>query len=539
MPVYQEPLTPLSLLRRTAAVFPSRTATIYGNQRRDFAAMYGRVCRLANGLRAHGVGPDDKVAVLAPNVPVLLEAHHGIPLAGAVIVAINVRLSSQEVGYILDHSESRLLIVDRGLLSMVRPMLEAGQGPARVVVIEDPAAGPDDGWRPAGALDYETLLDGADTAVPDIPVTDELQTIAIDYTSGTTGQPKGVMYTHRGAYLNALSVTLQTEITRRSVYLWSLPMFHCNGWCFTWGVPGVGAASVCMRAVDPQHMRRLILEEGVTHFSGAPIVLQMLASLPDAEGFRFEVPLKVNTGGAPPSPTLLQTMQRMNVHVTHLYGLTETYGPNTLCEVQDEWQALPVEQYAQRVSRQGVTHLLGGTTAVLDEQDRPLPADGTSMGEVCMHGNTVMKGYYRDEAATARVFRNGWFHSGDLGVTHPDGYIELKDRAKDIIISGGENISTIEVENTLAAHPDIAEAAVVSCPDERWGEVPVAFVGLKEGRSLSEQAVIDFCREHIAHYKCPKAVMFEVLPRTSTGKVQKFALRERMWAGQAERIRGH
>ena len=539
MPVNRVPLTPLSLLQRTAAVFPTRTAVVYGELRTSYADYYGRVNRLAAALRAIGIGAEDKVAILAPNVPMMLEAHYGIPLAGGVIVAINTRLSSGEVAYILEHSQSRVLLVDRGLLHVVRPILAQVRGLERVIVGEDAAAGDDDGWRPAGSVSYEALLESGSPEPLPVPVQDEWQTIAIDYTSGTTGKPKGVMYHHRGAYLNALSVTMQTEMTRRSVYLWALPMFHCNGWCFTWGLPAIGATSVCLRAVEPALMRRLIQEEGVTHFSGAPIVLQTLASLPDAEQFRFEVPVKANTGGAPPSPTLLQTMTRMNVHVTHLYGLTETYGPNTLCEVQDEWLGLAPAAYAQQVARQGVVHLMGGETRVLDAQERPLPADGVSMGEICMRGNTIMKGYYRDAETTAQAFRNDWFHSGDLGVLHPDGYIEIRDRAKDIIISGGENISTIEVENVLAAHPDIAEAAVVSRPDEKWGEVPVAFVGLKPDRQMTAKQVIDFCREHMAHYKCPKDVVFEPLPRTSTGKVQKFALRERMWEGQASRVKGN
>ncbi len=539
MAVNHVPMTPLSLLQRTARVFPGRTAWVYEGERQPFEAYYGRVCRMATGLGALGLGPEGRVAVLAPNVPVLLEAHFGVPLAGGVLVAINTRLSSTEVSYILRHCEAEVLIVHRSLLGTIRPIEGELGGLRAVYVVEDRWGEPDDGWRPAGARDYEDLLAGGSEEEPANPVTDENQLISINYTSGTTGQPKGVMFTHRGAYLNSISNCIQNGLTKSSVYLWTLPMFHCNGWCFTWAVPAVGAASICLRTVEGQLMRDLIQAERVTHFCGAPIVLNMLASLPDAETFRFQTRVRASTGGAPPSPTLLEAMERMNVDAIHLYGLTETYGPVTLCEVQDEWLRLAPAEYAQKVSRQGVPHPLAGEVAVLDPECRPVPADGETMGEICVRGNTVMKGYFKDPAATETAFAGGWFHSGDLGVMHPDGYIELRDRAKDIIISGGENISTIEVENTLAAHPDIAEAAVVSRPDDQWGEVPVAFVVLKPERRLSAQAVIDFCRERLAHYKAPKEVIFEPLPRTSTGKIQKFSLRERMWGGQASRIKGH
>jgi len=532
------PLTPLSLLERTARVFPSRTATVYGETRRTFAEFQERVARLANGLAAWGLSQGGRVAVLAPNVPLVLEAHYGIPWAGGVIVAVNTRLNSQEVGYILEHSGAEALLVDRGLLEIVRPVLGNIPGLKLVIVSEDPAAGPDDGWRPEGARDYEAFLAGADPALPAIPVSDEGATIAINYTSGTTGSPKGVMYSHRGAMLNAISDALQHGLSPATVYLWTLPMFHCNGWCFSWAAPGLGATSVCLRQVEPHAMRTLIEQEGVNLFCGAPIVLQMLASLAEKEPFRFGHTVRAGTGGAPPSPTLLAAMRALNVDSIHLYGLTETYGPITICEVQEEWLGLSVEAFAEQMARQGVGHHMAGELAVLDAQHRPVPADAQTMGEICMRGHTVMEGYYRDEEATAHAFRGGWFHSGDLAVLHPDGYVEVRDRSKDIIISGGENISTIEVENTLAAHPDIAEAAVVSRPDERWGEVPVAFVHPKPGKSLDEAGVKEFCRERLAHFKCPHTVIFEPLPRTSTGKVQKFALRERMWGGQAKKVQG-
>jgi fatty-acyl-CoA synthase len=537
MSVNQLPLSPLSLLRRTAAVFPDREAVVHGGQRWSFRAFQERARRLAHGLKALGIGREDKVAVLAPNVPLVLEAHFGIPMAGGVIVAINTRLAAREVVYILAHSESQVLLLDAAWLELLRTVWNELPPLKRVIVQQDPAV-PDPGWRPPGSLDYESFLAASAADPLDTEPADEDQLIAIDYTSGTTGKPKGVMYSHRSAALNALANAMESGLDRQSRFLWTLPMFHCNGWTFSWGVAGVGATSICMRQVEGRALRDLIVTERVTHFCGAPIVLQFLADLPGAADLRFEHTVRAMTGGAPPSPALIATMRRMNVDATHLYGLTETCGPFTICEVQDDWPKLPLEQFAAKVARQGVPHLLAGELAVLDTNLQPLPADGMSMGEICLRGNQIMRGYYKDEAATPEAFRGGWFHTGDLGVLHADGYIELRDRAKDIIISGGENISTIEVENLLASHPDIQEAAVVSRPDPRWGEVPVAFVLPREGRPLSEADVIGFCRERLAHFKCPKAVIFEALPRTSTGKVQKFALRERMWAGQERPIQG-
>ena len=547
MAVNQAPLTPLTLLKRTASVYPARVGVVYGERRTTFAQLQERVFRLANALLARGLRREDRVAVLAPNVPLVLEAHYGIPWAGGVIVAINTRLNAREVAHILAHSGSRVLLADSVLLAG----LESSGGElgrlAQVWVADDtelsalsepPGQPARPAWRPAGALDYEAVLAGASAAEPAFALEDELQTIAIDYTSGTTGSPKGVMYSHRGALLNAVNDGLQTGLNVRSVYLWTLPMFHCNGWCFSWAAPGLGARSVCLRQVEPRRVRELIEREGVTHFSGAPVILQMLAQLAESEPFRFERPVQAATGGAPPSPTLLAAMQKLNIQATRLYGLTETYGPCTICEVQEDWLGLPLQAYAAKLARQGVPHALVGELDVLDADLRPVPADGKTMGEVCLRGNTVMKGYFRDPAATEKAFHGGWFHTGDLGVRHADGYVELRDRAKDIIISGGENISTIEVENVLASHPDILEAAVVSRPDDKWGEVPVAIVALKPGRSLTAQALIAFCREQLAHFKCPREVLFETLPRTSTGKVQKFALRERLWAGRTARIQG-
>lgn len=540
--VNRVPLTPLSLLQRTATVFPTRIATVYGDNRQSYARFMERVHRLSNGLKSLGIGLDDKIAVLSPNLPMVLEAHYAIPWTGGVIVAVNTRLNSQEVAYVLNHCQAKVLLIDRGLLEIIKPVLAETPSLRMVIVAEDPAAGPDDGWRPEGlqepTTDYDAFLASASAQAAPPLVEDEDQTIAINYTSGTTGSPKGVMFSHRGAMLNAMGGCQQHGLNHHSVLMWTLPMFHCNGWCFSWAGPGIGATNVCLRQVEGPVLRDLINDQGVTQFFGAPIVLQMLASLGESEPFRFKNRVKAGTGGAPPSPTLLAAMESLNVEVTHLYGLTETYGPNTICEVQDEWVGLPLEEYANQLSRQGVAHHLAGEMAVLDEKMQPVPADAATMGEICMRGNTVMKGYYLDEIATETAFAGGWFHSGDLAVLHPDGYVEIRDRAKDIIISGGENISTIEVENTLAAHPDIAEAAVVSRPDDKWGEVPVAFVTPKPERELTEQDVIAFCQEKLARFKCPKEVHFGTLPRTSTGKVQKYALREKMWQGLDKRVKG-
>jgi fatty-acyl-CoA synthase len=365
---------------------------------------------------------------------------------------------------------------------------------------------------------------------------DEERVLSINYTSGTTGRPKGVMYTHRGALLNALGEIIVQRLERDSVFLWTLPLFHCNGWCFPWAVTGAGGTHVMLRRVDPAEILRLVREEGVTHLNGAPTVLLTLAEAPAARGVRFDPPIRVATGGAPPSPTLLARMEQLGVRVTHLYGLTETYGPHVFCEMQPGWEGLEVEGKARVMARQGVPYLHATHLRVVDSELRDVPADGAQMGEVVMRGNNVMLGYYRDPEATAAAFAGGWFHSGDLGVLHPDGYIELRDRKKDIIISGGENISTIEVEHTVVKHPAVLECAVVAIPHEKWGEVPKAFVALRPGAAATEQEIIDFCRERLAHFKCPKAVEFTDLPKTSTGKIQKFVLREKEWAGREKRI---
>ncbi|MDJ0852044.1 MAG: long-chain-fatty-acid--CoA ligase [Myxococcota bacterium] len=532
-PVSSDPLTPLSFLERTVRVFPEKTAVVYGSRRWTWKEFAQEIGRFAGALVRAGVEPGDRVAVLAPNVPVLLAAHFAVLRTGAALVAINTRLSPDEVGYILNHSGARVVMVDPELADRVSegPALEARP---LLVNLEDPEAGVT--GRPLDGPSYEDFVDGA----PVLPVTggidDEVRITSINYTSGTTGLPKGVMYTHRGAYLNALGEVVVHQLERDSVFLWTLPLFHCNGWCFPWAVTAAGGTHVMLRAIEPARVLQLVKEERVTHFNGAPTVLLMLAEAPEAEGARFDPPVRVATGGSPPSPTLLARMAELGVIVTHLYGLTETYGPHVYCQLQPHWEALDLEGRAAVMARQGVPYHVAPHLRVVDGQMNDVPADGETMGEVVMRGNNVMKGYFEDPKATEEAFRGGWFHSGDLGVMHPDGYIELRDRKKDIIISGGENISTIEVEHTIVKHPAVLECAVVAMPHEKWGEVPKAFVSLKPGQQASEAELIEFCRERLAHFKCPKAVEVIELPKTSTGKIQKFRLREQEWAGRDRRI---
>ncbi len=531
------PLSPQSFLRRNARVYPHKTAVIHGARRFSYQEFFERSCRQANALMGLGVSRDDKVALLVPNIPAHLEANFGVHMAGAVLVAINTRLSPKEVGFILNHCEAAVVIVDSELLPTIQPVFDELKNVRQFIVVRDTgAAAP---WEPPGAIEYEEFLAGAPSDYPGIFPEDENDLISVNYTSGTTGNPKGVMYTHRSAYLNGVCNLLETGMGADSVYLWTLPMFHCNGWCYTWGVTALGATHVCLRAMDAAEVIRSIEENKVTHFCGAPIVLGMVVDGAAEAGVgQFSHRVTVSTAAAPPSPAVIQAMMELNVEVIHVYGLTETYGPTTVCEVQPAWRAsAPVEQ-ARMMARQGVPYILSEDLQVMDASDNPVPADGATMGEVCMKGNIVMKGYFKEPEATEEVFRNGWFHSGDLGVMHPDGYIELKDRAKDIIISGGENISTIEVENLLYTHPGVQDVAVVARPDEKWGEVPVAFITPREGANLTEEDIVVFCRESLAHFKVPKEVFFETLPRTSTGKVQKFVLRERFWADREKRING-
>jgi fatty-acyl-CoA synthase len=505
MAVHLSPLTPLAFLERSATIFPDRDAVVDGDERLSWAGFRERARRLACALQAHGVEHGDRVAFLAPNGHELLEAHYGVPWAGAVLVAINTRLMPDEVGYILDHSGARLLVVDPSLEQLV---------PDGTAV---------ETLRCGGS--YEDFLAAAPPGEPEPSLESEDDTISINYTSGTTGRPKGVMYTHRGAYLNALAEIHHARIDSRSVYLWTLPMFHCNGWCFTWGVTAAGATHVCLRKLDPPAVWKLFDEAGITHMCGAPTVLVMLGS--DDATHPLERPVLVTTAGAPPPPAVIARTEALGFSINHVYGLTETYGPITICEWKAEWDGLDATERARLKARQGLQMVTADAVRVVDDAMGDVADDGETMGEVVMRGNNVMKGYFADPAATEEAFRGGWFHSGDLAVMHPDGYIEIRDRAKDIIISGGENVSTVEVERVLVSHPDVLEAAVVAVPDEKWGERPKAYVSLRAGADLTEAELIAFSRETLPGFKAPSSVEFGELPKTSTGKVKKFELRER------------
>ncbi|NTU79507.1 MAG: long-chain-fatty-acid--CoA ligase [Chloroflexales bacterium] len=532
--VWRQALIPQRLLDRSARVFPEKTAISYGSQRVSYRELAARVNRLASALRAAGVRPGDRVAFLCPNTPPLLEAHFGVPLAGAVLVAINTRLSKDEVSYILNHAGARLLFVDTELTAQIAPREQLPLLERIVTIVDAEAGAPGPLWS---GEDYEGFLaGGSPEPLPELPARTEDDLIALNYTSGTTGQPKAVMYVNRGVYLSALGEGVALNLSSDCVYLWTLPMFHCNGWCFPWAVTAVGGTHVCLRRLEPAQIIELIATEQVSHFCAAPVVLIMLANHPAIGGLRLRRPLRIMTGGAPPSPTIIQTVEALGASIEHLYGLTETYGPYAICEWHGEWNSLPIEQRAVLKARQGVPYLQAGELRVVDEQLCDVPADGATLGEVVMRGNGVMRGYFNQPEATAEAFRGGWFHSGDVAVMHPDGYIELRDRKKDIIISGGENISTVEVERVIYQHPAVLEVAVVAAPDELWGESPRAFVCLKEDTQVSEHELITFCRARLAHYKCPRGVIFGDLPKTSTGKIQKAHLREQLWAGKQRRI---
>ncbi|WP_126601036.1 acyl--CoA ligase family protein [Dictyobacter aurantiacus] len=520
--VYRTELSPISFLERSALVFPEKTAIIHGERRYTYREFAERVNRLASRLRALGLKKHDRVAFLCPNTPALLEAHYAVPTAGGILVAINTRLNSSEVDFILHHAGCSFLFVDHELAHLVSAADLSG---IQTIHIQDTGQADDP---------YEQFLAEGSPESLESWLEDEEETISINYTSGTTGNPKGVMYTYRGAYLNSLGVVIETQLTSQSVYLWTLPMFHCNGWCFTWAITAVGGTHICLRQLDPGMVWDILDREHVTHYNGAPTVHIFLVN--HAKAHRLEQPATVAIGGAPPSPTLLAQMRQYNIHPIHLYGLTETYGPNTVCEWHPEWDALSEEEQARLKARQGQVHVTASQTRVLGPALQEVPQDGQTMGEVMMRGNTIARGYYANEAATSRAFEGGWFHSGDIGVWYPDSYIELRDRAKDIIISGGENISTIEVEQTIVQHPAVLESAVIAIPDETWGERPKAFVTLKPDQNLSEAELISFCRERLAHFKCPVAVEFGPLPKTSTGKIQKYVLRDKAWAGQQKYI---
>ncbi len=520
--VFRSELNPVDFLHRAAYMYPEKIAVVHGERRYSYRRLAERSWRLANALRAAGLRKGDRVATLLFNSPGMLEAHFGVPAAGGVMVAVNSRLSGAEVGYILEHSGARYLLLDSELEALVAPLELAG---VTVIGYEDTGSAEDP---------YERFLAAASPERPQSWLEDEEETISINYTSGTTGRPKGVQFTYRGAYLNALGEVIHAGMSSDSVYLWTLPMFHCNGWCFPWAVTAVAARHVSIRTVDPERVWDLIDGEGVTHYNGAPTVQLMIIHHPRAH--RLERPVTVLVAAAPPSATLFARMSELNFRVVHVYGLTETYGPMTVCPEQEAWRELPVEQRAKLLARQGQAYVISDLVRVVDREMNDVPKDGETLGEVVMRGNNVMSGYLEDRAATQKAFAGGWFHSGDLAVWHPDGNIELRDRDKDIIISGGENISSIEVQQAIVAHPSVLEAAVIGIPHEYWGERPKAFVTLKPDAEASAEEIIVFCREHLAHYKCPDAVEFGPLPKTSTGKVQKFVLREREWAGRTGRI---
>jgi len=520
-------LTPTVFLDWAARVYPNKPAVIHGPHKTSYAEFAGRCRRLASALKKRGIGVGDTVSVMSPNAPAMLEAHYGVPMAGAVLNALNYRLDAEAIAFILKHAETKVLITDRDYASVIRDAVTILDNDDLLVIdVDDPLA---KGGHLIGEMTYEDLLAEGDPDFEEELPADEWQAICLNYTSGTTGNPKGVVYHHRGAYLNALGNALVFRLGPESVYLWTLPMFHCNGWCFTWAVTAVGGTHVCLRNVDPELIFPLIDEHKVSHLCGAPIVLNMLVHAPDSVKRTFSHKIEVATGGAAPPSAVIAKMEAMGFNVLHLYGLTETYGPSTFCAFQPEWADLPLAERAAKMARPGVRTPTQGTQEVRDPDTLELvPEDGETIGEIMFCSNTVMKGYLKNSAASDEAFRGGFFHTGDLAVQHDDGYIEIKDRAKDIIISGGENISSLEVEEVLYKHPGVMECAVVAMPSAQWGETPCAFVTTTPEAEgvLTEVELIDFCKENMARFKAPTKVVFGDLPKTSTGKIQKFQLRD-------------
>lgn len=524
-PANYDPLTPLTFLARSAEVYPEKTAIIHGDLSYSYREFYARARQLASALTKRGLGEGDTVSMMAPNIPSVLEAHYGVPMTGAVLNTLNTRLDAQSLAFILDHAECKLLLTDREYSSLIKEALSLTKVKPIVIDIDDSLA---EGGELIGDMEYETFLATGDSEFDWQGPVDEWQAISLNYTSGTTGDPKGVVYHHRGAYLSAMGNAVSWSLPKHPVYLWTLPMFHCNGWCFPWTLTAVGGTHVCLRKIEASAIYNEMQRCQVDHMCGAPIILSMLINASDEDKAKAPSGVKFMVAAAPPPATVLAEMDSMGFDVTHVYGLTETYGPSVLCDWNSDWNTKPVEDRAALKARQGVRyHALAGLEVMDPETMTPVPRDGATMGEVMLRGNLIMKGYLKNPKTTQASFKDGWFHSGDLGVIHEDGYLELRDRSKDIIISGGENISTIEVEGVLYKHPAVLEAAVVARPDEKWGETPCAFVTLRKGKTVSENEIIQFCRENMAHFKCPKTVVFEELPKTSTGKVQKFVLRER------------
>jgi len=522
--VNHAPLTPLDFIARAADVYGDRLAVVHGDIRRNWRDTYQRSRQLASALQRRGIGKDDTVAVLLPNIPAMVECHFGVPMAGAVLYTLNTRLDLASIVYMLRHGEAKVLIVDIEYLLLVEELRQSLPG-LEIIGVRDQIA--DTPTVPDGWTDYEALLLTGDAHFDWKPPADEWDAIALNYTSGTTGEPKGVVYHHRGAALNAISNILEWDMPKHAVYLWTLPMFHCNGWCFPWTLAARAGVNVCLRKFDAQHVLELIAKEKVTHYCGAPIVQSALANAP-AE-WRAGIQHKVSTmvAAAPPSSAMLAQMVEMGFDITHVYGLTEVCGPATVCAKQDAWASLPLAEQAQKNARQGVRYHLQKAVTVMDPKTmQPVPADGETLGEIMFRGNICMKGYLKNPAATEASFAGEWFHTGDLAVMNPDGYVRIKDRSKDIIISGGENISSIEIEDALYQHPAVVAAAVVAAPDTKWGEVPCAFIETREGVMLTKDEVIDHCRKMLASFKTPKIIVFKELPKTSTGKIQKFILRE-------------
>jgi fatty-acyl-CoA synthase len=520
------PMTPLDFLIRAAAIYPDKVGIVHGERRLTWGQIHDRAHALASGLERMGVGYGEVVSIISPNTPAMIEAHFGVPGASAVLNTINIRLDAPTIAFILDHAESKVLLVDTAFAEVAKAALALARNKPRVVEIDDLGKG----TAGIGEIDYETFLAESDPKRPFTMPQDEWDAISLNYTSGTTGNPKGVVYHHRGAYLNALGSALTAGLNPHSVYLWTLPLFHCNGWSFCWGVASVAALNVCLRQFEPATVFRLIDEHKVTHLCGAPVILTGLIHAPEEAKRRFSDGLiEVVTGGAAPPSAVLAKMEEMGFNVSHLYGMTESYGPSTICAIQDEWKSLPLNERAQKMSRQGLPIVTHSAADVIDrETGAPLPPDGESLGELVMRANTIMRGYFKNRAASDETLRDGWLHSGDLAVKHPDGYLEIKDRAKDIIISGGENIASLEIEDVLYRHPMVMEAAVVARPDATWGESPCAFVTLKpqaEGQ-VSADDIMAWCRQNMAAFKIPRTVIFGPLPKTATGKIQKFVLRD-------------